>query len=126
MMKTHYTEKYYRNEMVQDKIKKSRRAMNLEKELERELSFIDFEEFKEEEREKVKEALTKFYAKKVYDRAKEKLLEDKKLYLSVIKDSNCLGYTTKLQEIAAKGEIIEAFEYNCLMLRDFRNKYFLK
>lgn len=120
MMKTAYSEEYYKNEAVRSRIRSNRRAIDLEQKLESEMSIFNNVDFGKDQIE----ILTKFCAKRIYDKAKRELVENKQLYVKVRKDGgNCLGYTNKSQEIKAVCDIIETFEYNCLILREFKEKY---
>lgn len=119
MMKTAYSEQYYKNDEVRERIKRNKRAMNLEDNLKHEMSIFENVGIDNEGIEK----LTKIYALQIYNKARKELLESKKLYLKVRTDSSCLGYTSKVQEIKAVAEIVETFEYNCMLLKDFKEKY---
>lgn len=67
--------------------------------------------------------LTKIYALRIYNKARNELVEGKQLYLKVRSNSSCLGYVNKMQETKAAAEIVETFEYNCLLLKEFKEKY---
>ena len=119
-MKTAYSKEYYKNESVRSRIKASRRAIDLEQKLESAMLIFSNVDFGKDQNE----ILTKFYAKQIYDEARKELVEDKQLYVKVRKEGgNCLGYTKRSQEINAVCEIIEVFEYNCLILKEFKEKY---
>lgn len=120
IMKTAYSEEYYKKELVRSRIKANRRAIDLEQKLESAMSIFSNVDFGKDQIE----ILVKFYAKQIYDEARKQLIENKRLYVKVRKDGgNCLGYTNKSQEIKAVCDIIETFEYNCLILKEFKEKY---
>lgn len=119
MMKTAYTEQYYKNDAVRERIKRNKRVMNLEDNLKHEMSIFENIGIDNEGIEK----LIKIYALQIYNKARKELVESKQLYLKVRSDGNCLGYTSKIQEIKAVAEIVETFEYNCVLLKEFKEKY---
>ena len=119
MMKTAFTEQYYKNDAVRERIKRNKRVMNLEDNLKHEMSIFENIGIDNEGIEK----LTKIYALQIYNKARKELVESKQLYLKVRSDGNCLGYTSKTQEIKAVAEIVETFEYNCVLLKEFKEKY---
>lgn len=87
MMKTAFSEKYYKNDAVRERIKRNKRAMNLEDNLKHEMSIFENIGIDNDGIEK----LTKFYALQIYNKARKELVESKQLYLKVRSDSNCLG-----------------------------------
>ena len=120
MLQTLYSEEYYKVDFIKERIKKNKGAIDLEKKLESEMSVVKDVGIGVEQIN----ILTKVYAQRVYESAKRKLIEDKKLYIKVRNDGvSCLGYTTHVQDIKAAAEIVETFEYNCLVLKEFREKY---
>ena len=119
MMKTVFSEQYYKDDAVRERIKRNKRAMNLEDDLKHEISIFENIGIDNDYIENI----TKIYALQIYNKAIKELLESKKLYLKVRTDSNCLGYTSKAQEIKAVAEIVETFEYNCVLLKEFKEKH---
>lgn len=119
MMKTAFSEQHYKNDAVRERIKRNKRAMNLEDNLKHEMSIFENIGIDNDGIEK----LTKFYALQIYNKARKELVESKQLYLKVRRDSNCLGYISKTQEIKAVAEIVETFEYNCVLLKEFKEKH---
>lgn len=121
-MKTAYSEEYYKKEAVRNRIKTNRKAIDLEQKLQSKMSIFNNVNFgfgKDQI-----EVLTKCYAKQIYDKARKELIESKQLYIKVRNEGgNCLGYTDKGQELKAVCDIIETFEYNCLVLKEFKEKY---
>ena len=65
MMKTAYSEQYYKNEAVRERIKINKRAMNLEEDLKHEMSIFENIGIDNEGIEK----LTKLYALQIYNKA---------------------------------------------------------
>lgn len=116
-MTTMFNANYY--DKMREELSKDRCAINPEKELEWKMSIFDKAVFDENSWS----ILIKIYANEVYKTLKEKLLEDKKTYLNVRKDSNCLGYISKIQEVQEAGRIVRIFEYNCFILGEFKAKY---
>lgn len=120
MMKTAYSEEYYKKEEVRNHIKTNREAIDLEQKLQSKMSIFNNVNFGKGQIE----VLTKSYAKQIYDKARKELIESKQLYIKVRNEGgNCLGYTNKGQELKAVRDIIETFEYNCLVLKEFKEKY---
>lgn len=92
-----------------------------EEDLENEMSIFEESVFSKEDFNKIRLVM----AKRVYERLKAELLEDKKTYNRVREDSSCLGYTTKIQEVQEAGRIVRTFEFNCYRLSKFKEKYSL-
>lgn len=92
-----------------------------EEDLENAMAAFENSNFSEEDFNKIRLVM----AKRVHERLRAELLENKIIYNRVREDSGCLGYTTKIQEVQEAGRIIRTFEFNCYKLSKFREKYSL-
>lgn len=99
------------------------KTINPEKDLQRLLRYLDTLQLPEEELKKVKGIVTKAEAQKVYDTHRKELLERMKLVEKANKNPNCLGYTTKIQEVNALRELTLGFELDCFILSEFKDKH---
>ena len=118
-METLFSISYY--EKHEKELMNLRGVINPESELQEVMKAFDKSCFPEEEYAKLQFVM----AKRVSDNTKSTLLELKKMYLKVRKDSGCLGYTTKVQEVQEAGRIVRAFECSCYLLSKFNKKYSL-
>lgn len=114
-MKAVHSEKYYRDN-YENFIKKTNDNdyMNLESELECELSIFDAN---------VIEKIRPIYAQKIYNKASKTLKERMTTIQDLQSGKSSLGYTTQNQEIHKMNRIVQRFEFNCLQLADFKKKY---
>lgn len=62
-------------------------------------------------------------AKKIADRVTLLVRDEMRVLRDVEAGRASFGYTTQLQEIQVRAEFHKRFEFNCLQLRDFTNKY---
>ena len=116
-MVTLYSKEHYQNN--EEKFKKERGYIDLEKALSIKLNGIDKEYFTEEHYS----IIVNTFANKVIEEFKGEFLEAKRVYEKVRKNSSCLGYTSKIQETQEAHRIISVFEFNCYMLKKFKDKY---
>ena len=79
----------------------------------------DFSLLPAEAREKV----IKMYAEKVAETAKQKLIERMRMIQDIKAGRASLGYTTASQEVRARHDLNEGFEFSCYMLAEFKRKY---
>ena len=115
-METRHTEQYYRKYWA-DYIKPTNdpHYLNLEESLDKHMAiFTDLPEA-------ALSILRKQEAKKIAEETTALLKEDMKIAKQI--DTCSFGYTTMAQEVAAKRNFIERFEFNCLQLADFKKKY---
>ena len=118
-MNTLHTEEYY--EINLESIDRMRGTINPEKELEHKLSCMDRNSFPDEQWSVIESV----FAKQVVEETTAKLLEDKKVYIRVRNNPDCLGYTTQIQTTKEAHRIITVFEYNCYKLKQFKQRYSL-
>lgn len=118
-MNTLHTEEYY--ERNSESIDRIRGTINLEEELEHKLSCMDRSLFPDEQWSVIESV----FAKQVVEEITAKLFEDKKVYIRVRNNPNCLGYTTQIQTTQEAHRIITVFEYNCYKLKQFKQRYSL-
>ena len=117
-MKTLFSEDYYRSNWERFiKEVHGEHYINLEAELERSLEI-----FKELPAEAI-EMLKKIEAKKIVDKATTLAKKEMTIVKALESGEATLGYTTQIQEIHARAELRQRFEFNCLQLADFRKKY---
>ena len=116
-MKTRYSAEYYEKNTKSFETKNG--VIHPEKDLENKMSTFNKNDFSEQDLERI----TQVMAEQLSEQLKKKLLEQKELYVRVIKNSSCLGYTTKTQETQEAHRIITIFEYNCYKLSQFKKKY---
>ena len=62
-------------------------------------------------------------AQKLADKCKAMVLRERQIIRDIDAGIATFGYTTRRQEIEARGDFRKRFEFNCLQLRDFRKKY---
>lgn len=118
--KTLYMESYYRkcwNRLFE----KYRNHMDLEKDLD--WFTPTFEELPEDLREQAKMVARKIGAVKVADRAKERLLKDMRMIQKIRDGKASLGYTSEKQRVERWHMMQERFEFECLQLKEFKEKY---
>lgn len=122
-MKTTYTANYYKSNyetFLNNPDGYSRRYyMNLEKDLNDLMK-----PFKESGLAvEAVEGIKKIYAEKVAATAKKELLNTKAMVERLQTGKSTLGFTSMRQEINAKHDIIQRFEFNCYQLSVFKKKY---
>ena len=118
--KTLYPEGYYRKNWTR-LFEKYRNHMDLEKELD--WFTPTFEELPEDLREQAKMAARKIGAVKVADKAKESLLKDMRMIQEIRDGKAGLGYTSEKQRVEQWHMIQQRFEFECLQLKEFKEKY---
>ena len=117
--KTMYTEEYY--SAMWDRMAKQYTKNDPEKDLE-----IVMKAYRDLDLpESAKEVILQIEAKKVYDFISNTLKGTMRTINAILSGKASLGYTTEMQEIQARHEIREGFEFDCLRLADFRKKYSL-
>ena len=121
-MKARYSEKYYRDNWGEFM---SHSRMNLEEELEHYLSGVreGLTELPKEVAEQAIFVIRKEYARKIAVRTKAKLLEEQKMIVRLERGESSPGYISRTQEVREMARLVKMFEFNCLQLRDFTNKY---
>lgn len=67
--------------------------------------------------------IAKMEAQKIAEACKKDLLQKKQSIEDIESGKATLGYTTMLQEIAARRELIERFEFTAINLAIFKKKY---
>ena len=77
----------------------------------------------EDSRTKAIEALTTMNAQRVADNARADLKKKMRTIREIEAGRASLGYTTQVQEIRARHDLVEGFEFACYMLAQFRKKY---
>ena len=119
-MKASHSEKFYR-ENWEHFIKNTSNVnyINLEQDLKEALKpYKDLEIPKESF-----DIITKVEAEKIYKKAVD-FCKNEMIVVKKLNTNNCsLGYTTDVQEINNRYELITRFEFNCLQLADFKKKY---
>lgn len=117
-MKTLYSESYYRQNWGRFiKVVSGKHYRNLEAELQHQMSI-----YKELPQEAIN-LLVKIEAQKIANSCETLVLEEKQTLKDLEDGKASLGYTTRNQEIQAKSELHQRFEFNCLQLADFKKKY---
>ena len=117
-MKPTYSEDYYRKQMD-----RMMRKYGEDADLERQLKiFVDGVDLPEQAIEVVK----KMYAQKVADACKADLIKKMNIIKDIRNGRAALGYTSERQEVEARHDLIEGFEFTCLCLADFQKKYGLR
>lgn len=117
-MRTIHSAKFY-SENRERFLKKFSKIANFEHELT--ISLSDFDESLVDLA--AYEEIKKSYAKMISDNA-EKTLKEMAATIQDIKEGRAsLGYTTERQEIQARNELFEGFEFACYMLSIFKSKY---
>ena len=99
--------------------------MNLEAELAREMKYID-EGLKAADANITAEqykAIQRIKAQPIIEKATARCKEHMAMIKRINRGEAGLGYTTKLQNIQAKYELEDRFEFNCYQLAVFREKY---
>lgn len=119
-MKTLHTEQYYREKWY-DFLKPTHTEyyIDMQNELDCNMrTFLDMG-FSDEQLEIIR----KVEAQKVADACKEKCYKQMNIVKGILDGSISFGYTTQTQEIRARKEFRQRFEFNCLQLADFKKKY---
>lgn len=118
-MKALFSEKYYRQfwDRFLEKVPGDD-YINLEDELKFEMHF-----YPDTLPAEALQALEKIKAKEIANRCKELCLKEMETVKALEAGKASLGYTTQSQEIHARAEFRKRFEFNCLQLRDFKEKY---
>ena len=62
-------------------------------------------------------------AENIAKRCKQRMIEMMVMIKRIISGESSLGYISKSQEISARHELIQGFEFTCLVLREFKKKY---
>ena len=122
-MKAQYTEDYYRANW--DRFIKEvpgEHYINLEQDLENSLSIYKDVELLAD----ALEILRKTEAKKIVQKCKELVYKEMALLKNLDAGKASLGYTTEIQEIRARTELRQRFEFNCYQLAQFKKKYDLE
>jgi hypothetical protein len=115
--KTMFTENYYRD--MWDRLVEKYTKNDPEKDLE-----ITMKAYRDLDLpESAKEVILQIEAKKVYDFISDTLKGTLRTLNAILSGKASLGYTTERQEIQARHEIREGFEFDCLRLADFKKKY---
>lgn len=115
-METRHTEQHYRKYWAEYiKPTNDPHYLNLEAELERKLKFFA------DLPEAALSILQKQEAKRIAEVTTVLLKKDMEIVKQI--DTCSFGYTTMAQEVTAKREFVERFEFNCLQLADFKKKY---
>ena len=117
-MKAQYSEEFYRKHW--DKFIKAvpgNHYINLEAELEHAM-----ETFAGIPTEAL-EVLKKVEAEKIANKCKALVLNEMATIKALENGEASLGYTTRGQEIKARGDLRTRFEFNCLQLKVFKEKY---
>lgn len=122
MKATHSSEYFEKYENVL--FKKYQKECNFEHELNN--AIPDFSAISDvESREKAKEVVTKLEARRIAERATEKLIKKMREIQDIKSGHASLGFTTKNQEINFFHDLVEGFEFSCWMLAKFKKKYSL-
>lgn len=113
--KTNYSETYYREmwHVMEKRYTKNDPYKALKSEMKA------YKELPEE----VQKAITQIEATNVYKKISEDLKETMRMLDRILSGQSSLGYTTLIQEVQAKHELREGFEFDCLRLADFRKEY---
>lgn len=90
------------------------------------LSCISKLDISEDIRVKLLPIYTTQYAQRIADDAKDQLIKKMYMIKRIENGEASLGYTTYVQEISAKHDLVEGFEFSCYMLSEFKKKYSLK
>lgn len=69
------------------------------------------------------EMLKKIEAEKIAEKCRSLVLKEMATIKSLENGEASLGYTTQGQEIKARGNLRTRFEFNCLQLKVFKEKY---
>lgn len=119
-MKAIHSEEYY-SKYHDQLMKKYGRLCNYEEQVQRHVP--DLTMIPAEQRETVKNIIATDAARKIVSEATATL----KQTMQTIKDINAgrasLGYTTAVQEISARHDVVEGFEFACYVLHLFKKKY---
>lgn len=67
--------------------------------------------------------IRKIEAQKLADECRELVLKERDVVKSIESGESSFGMTTKFQEIKKRGEFRKRFEFNCLQMRRFKEKY---
>lgn len=93
--------------------------INLEEDLSKEMNVYESLNLGKKEIEIIRT----FEAKKIADKCRVMVLEDRDVVKRIESGKASFGMTTERQEIEARGRFRKRFEFNCLQLRVFRDKY---
>lgn len=69
------------------------------------------------------EAVKQIEAENIAKRCKEKMLKTMAMIKRIENGEGSLGYTNVAQEISARKELREGFEFTCLVLREFKKEH---
>lgn len=117
-MKSLFSESYYRQNWDRFiKVASGKHYRNLEEELQHQMSIYN------ELPQEAINLLVKVEAQKIADSCKALVLEEMQTLKDLEDGKASLGYTTHNQEIRARSEFHQRFEFNCLQLADFKKKY---
>lgn len=117
-MTARFSEDYYRKYWDRFLVKvPGEDYRNLEAELEREMNVYS------DIHESAVAIIRKMEAKKIADSCEKLVRKEMEICKRLESGKSSFGYTTQSQEIAARGELRKRFEFNCLQLKDFKEKY---
>lgn len=119
-MKAVHSEEFFR-QYQEELFEKYKRDCDFEGDLK--MLLIDFPELPEEYREQARKVYTKMQASKVYETGKANLMNKQRMIKEIRSGKASLGYTTWSQEATAWHDLVEGFEFCCLMLADFKKKH---
>ena len=71
-------------------------------------------------------AIKKTKAQELADACKAVVHEELGVLKRILSGESSFGYTSEFQEVRARAEYRERFDFNCLQLADFKKKYGLK
>ena len=126
-MKAQYTESYYRNNwqkfLEPDAYLSRHHFINMELEMDRVVDRYKTVDLPEDVLEKALSVVIRIEAEKIAKSAKDLVMEE----MAMVKEIECgqasFGMISERQEVAARSELRQRFEFNCLQLADFRKKY---
>lgn len=93
--------------------------INLEDELKKEMAVYENIGLTEKDINTIK----KLEAQKIADKCLEMVLKDRDIVKKIQNGEASFGMTTERQEIEVRGRFVKRFEFNCLQLRKFKDKY---
>ena len=119
-MKPLFSEEYYRKYWEQFLVRvPGKHFVDMEKDLSFSMKVYESLGLSEDAVSKIRE----IEAKKIADRVTLLVRDEMRVLMDVEAGRSSFGYTTQMQEIQARAEFHKRFEFNCLQLRDFTNKY---